>query len=73
MEQITLRFIGDLNAIGLANNLLSAALDKARPAGNALGIDRRRIAWTRVPLWGPGTRSRFDMTASARSSVENAA
>jgi len=48
MEDINLHFTGDFNAIGLANNLLAAALDNHIHHGNALGIDVRRIAWRRV-------------------------
>ena len=48
MEDINLHFNGDLHAIGVANNLLSALLDNHIHHGNALGIDGRRITWKRV-------------------------
>jgi formate--tetrahydrofolate ligase len=48
MEDINLHFTGDFSAIGLANNLLAAALDNHIHHGNELGIDVRRIAWKRV-------------------------
>ena len=48
MEDINLHFNGDLHAIGVANNLLSALLDNHIHHGNALGIDVRRITWKRV-------------------------
>jgi formate--tetrahydrofolate ligase len=48
MEDINLHFTGDFNAIGLANNLLSALIDNHISHGNELGIDPRRIAWKRV-------------------------
>jgi formate--tetrahydrofolate ligase len=48
MEDINLHFTGDFNAIGLANNLLSALIDNHIHHGNALGIDVRRITWKRV-------------------------
>ena len=48
MEDINLHFTGDFNAIALANNLLSAAIDNHIHHGNVLGIDVRRIAWKRV-------------------------
>ena len=48
MEEINLHFTGDFHAIGLANNLLSAVLDNHLHQGNALGIDPRRIAFSRV-------------------------
>ena len=48
MEEINLHFTGDFHAIGLANNLLSAALDNHVHQGNALGIDPRRVSWSRV-------------------------
>lgn len=48
MEDINLHFTGDFHAIGLANNLLSAAIDNHIHHGNKLGIDQRRIVWKRV-------------------------
>ncbi len=48
MEQINLHFTGDFHAIGLANNLLSAAIDNHIHHGNKLNIDPRRISWSRV-------------------------
>ncbi len=48
MEDINLHFTGDFNAIGLANNLLSALIDNHIHHGNELQIDVRRITWRRV-------------------------
>jgi formate--tetrahydrofolate ligase len=48
MEDINLHFTGDFHAIGLAHNLLSAAIDNHLHFGNALGIDPRRIVWKRT-------------------------
>jgi formate--tetrahydrofolate ligase len=48
MEDINLHFTGDFSAIGLAHNLLSAALDNHIHHGNALDIDLRRVVWKRV-------------------------
>jgi formate--tetrahydrofolate ligase len=48
MEDINLHFTGDFSAIGLANNLLAAAIDNHIHHGNELGLDVRRIAWKRV-------------------------
>ena len=48
MEQINLHFTGDFHAIGLANNLLSAAIDNHIHHGNKLNIDPRRVSWSRV-------------------------
>ncbi len=48
MEDINLHFTGDLHAIGVAHNLLSALLDNHIHWGNAASIDPRRIAWRRV-------------------------
>jgi len=48
MEEINLHFTGDFHAIGLANNLLSAVLDNHIHQGNELGIDPRRVSWSRV-------------------------
>ena len=48
MEDINLHFNGDLHAIGVANNLLSALLDNHIHHGNSLSIDMRRITWKRV-------------------------
>ena len=39
MEDINLHFTGDMHAIGVANNLLAAALDNHVYWGNAAGID----------------------------------
>jgi formate--tetrahydrofolate ligase len=48
MEEINLHFTGDFHAIGLANNLLSAVVDNHIHQGNELGIDPRRVSWSRV-------------------------
>ena len=48
MEDINLHFTGDMHAITAANNLLCAMLDNHLQQGNALGIDPRRIIFTRV-------------------------
>lgn len=48
MEDINLHFTGDFHAIGLANNLLAAALDNHLHQGNALQLDSRRMLWRRV-------------------------
>ncbi|MBO5213051.1 MAG: formate--tetrahydrofolate ligase [Clostridia bacterium] len=48
MEDINLHFTGDFHAITTANNLLSAIIDNHIQQGNALGIDQRRILFSRV-------------------------
>lgn len=48
MTDINLHFTGDLHAIGVANNLLSAMIDNHIYWGNELQIDERRISWRRV-------------------------
>lgn len=48
MEDINLHFTGDFHAIGLAHNLLSAAIDNHLHQGNELNIDPRQISWKRV-------------------------
>jgi len=48
MEDINLHFTGDFSAVGLANNLLAAAIDNHVHHGNGLGLDVRRITWRRV-------------------------
>ena len=48
MEDINLHFTGDFNAIGIANNLMSALIDNHIQQGNALDIDVRNIPWKRV-------------------------
>ena len=48
MEDINLHFTGDMHAITAANNLLCAMLDNHMQQGNVLGIDPRRIIFTRV-------------------------
>ena len=48
MEDINLHFTGDFHAITAANNLLCAVIDNHLQQGNELGIDQRRILFTRV-------------------------
>jgi formate--tetrahydrofolate ligase len=48
MEDINLHFTGDFHAIGVANNLLAAAIDNHINHGNALRLDPTRIVWRRV-------------------------
>ena len=48
MEDINLHFTGDFHAITAAHNLLAALVDNHLFHGNRLGLDARRIAWTRV-------------------------
>ena len=48
MEDINLHFTGDFNAIGSANNLMSALIDNHIQQGNLLDIDVRNIPWKRV-------------------------
>jgi len=48
MEDINLHFTGDIHAIELAHNLLSACLDNHIHHENKLKIDARRIVWGRV-------------------------
>lgn len=48
MEDINLHFTGDMHAIGIANNLISACLDNHIQQGNQLGIDVKKITWKRV-------------------------
>ena len=48
MEDINLHFTGDMHAITAANNLLCAMLDNHMKQGNVLGIDPRRVVFTRV-------------------------
>lgn len=48
MEDINLHFTGDMHAIGVAHNLISACIDNHINSGNALGIDVTKITWKRV-------------------------
>lgn len=48
MEDINLHFTGDIHAIGVAHNLLSAAIDNHIKQGNELGIDPTRVSFSRV-------------------------
>lgn len=48
MEDINLHFTGDLHAIGVAHNLVSACLDNHIKQGNVLDIDVTKITWKRV-------------------------
>jgi len=48
MEDINLHFTGDFHALTAAHNLLAALVDNHLFHGNRLGLDARRIVWTRV-------------------------
>jgi formate--tetrahydrofolate ligase len=48
MEDINLHFTGDIHAVSIAHNLLSAMLDNHLQQGNELLIDTRQIVWKRV-------------------------
>ena len=48
MEDINLHFTGDLHAISIAHNVLSAIIDNHLKQGNQLGIDPTEILWPRV-------------------------
>ncbi len=48
MEDINLHFTGDIHAIGIAHNLLSAAIDNHIKQGNELAIDPTKIQFKRV-------------------------
>ncbi|NDB94169.1 MAG: formate--tetrahydrofolate ligase, partial [Euryarchaeota archaeon] len=48
MEEINLHFTGDLHAVSMAHNLLSAMLDNHLNKGNILEIDESSIFWPRV-------------------------
>ncbi|OLT15602.1 formate--tetrahydrofolate ligase [Serinicoccus sp. CUA-874] len=48
MDDINLHFTGDFHAITSAHNLLAALLDNSLHQGNPLGLDPKRITWTRV-------------------------
>ena len=48
MEDINLHFTGDIHAIGIAHNLLSAAIDNHIKQGNELGIDPTKVDFKRV-------------------------
>ena len=47
MEDINLHFTGDIHAISIANNLISALIDNHLQQGNELNIDSRTISWKR--------------------------
>lgn len=47
MEDINLHFTGDIHAISIANNLISALIDNHLQQGNELNIDLRTISWKR--------------------------
>ena len=48
MEDINLHFTGDLHAVSMAHNLLSAMLDNHLNKGNVLNIDTDSVFWPRV-------------------------
>jgi formate--tetrahydrofolate ligase len=47
-QSINMGFTGDINAIGVAHNLLAAAIDNHLFQGNELGLDWRTINWPRT-------------------------
>lgn len=47
MEDINLHFTGDIHAISIANNLISALIDNHIQQGNELELDPRTITWKR--------------------------
>ena len=47
MDDINLHFTGDIHAISIANNLISALIDNHLQQGNELNIDPRTISWKR--------------------------
>ncbi|TDO77659.1 formate-tetrahydrofolate ligase [Halanaerobium saccharolyticum] len=48
MEDINLHFTGDIHAIGIAHNLLAAAIDNHIKQGNKLNIDPTQITFKRA-------------------------
>lgn len=48
MEDFNLHFTGDIHAVGVANNLLSAFIDASLMHGNPMDIDPYSITWNRV-------------------------
>ena len=48
MEDINLHFTGDIHAIGIAHNLLAAAIDNHIKQGNELNIDPTQISFKRA-------------------------
>src|SRR5207248_3544968 len=48
MEDLNFYFIGDIHAVGAANNLLAALLDASILHGNLYHIDALRIGWRRA-------------------------
>ncbi len=48
MEDINLHFTGDMHAIGVAHNLLSAMIDNHIYWGGEPRLDARRVTWRRV-------------------------
>lgn len=48
MEDINLHFTGDLHAIGIAHNLMSAMINNHMHRGNEMNLDNRKITWPRV-------------------------
>ncbi|MFP4005570.1 MAG: formate--tetrahydrofolate ligase [Candidatus Hadarchaeia archaeon] len=48
MEDINLHFTGDLHAVGISHNLISAMINNRMHRGNGLNIDPRNVVWPRV-------------------------
>ena len=68
MDDINLHFTGDFHAITAANNLLSAVIDNHLQQGNELGIDQRRILFSRVT--DTNDRSLRNITVGLGSKVD---
>ncbi len=48
MQEINMRFTGDIDAVGAAHNLLSAMIDNHIYHGNELALDPAAISWPRA-------------------------
>lgn len=48
MDEFNLHLTGDIHAVSMAHNLLSAAIDNHLHHGNELGIDPTAVLWPRV-------------------------
>ena len=48
MEEFNLHLTGDVHAVSIANNLLSAMIEAHMKHGNGLGLDPLSISWRRV-------------------------
>lgn len=70
MDDINLHFTGDMHAITMANNLISAMIDNHIFQGNELNIDPERIVWKRCLDLNDRSLRKITIAQGAKDGVE---